>query len=108
LEHLATTLGLADAVEFLGPLSLTEVAAEMRAASVFAFPSRGDSFGLPVVEALCTGRPVIATPMGVVPDVLTPARGIVVPVDDVDAWVDALLEVANRRDAFPAEAEFRF
>jgi glycosyltransferase involved in cell wall biosynthesis len=102
LERLAVALGLQDAVTFLGLLSQGEIAREMQAAHVFAFPSRGDSFGIPVVEALCTGLPVIATPLGIAPDLVTRARGLLVPVGDVDALRAALLRVVDELPQYEA------
>jgi glycosyltransferase involved in cell wall biosynthesis len=95
LELLVRALDLDGAVRFLGQLDRPELVREMHAANLFAFPSRGDSFGLPVVEALCTGLPVVATAQGVVPDVVTSERGRLVPVDDVRALADALVDVST-------------
>lgn len=95
LETLTHALDLGHRVTFLGHLDRPELLRELREAHLLAFPSRGDSFGLPVVEALAMGVPVVATPQGVVPEVLTPDKGQVVPVDDVRALAGAILDVAR-------------
>ena len=103
LERMTAMFGLTDSVRFLGYLRTEDLVREMHNAHVFAFPSRGDSFGLPVVEALSCGLPVVGTAVGVVPNVLTSERGVVVPVDDVRALTEGLLQIATDPGAFPPE-----
>jgi glycosyltransferase involved in cell wall biosynthesis len=71
LEQLATELGLAEAVTFLGYVPDAEVVARYQAADVVIMPSLdGEGFGLPVLEAMACGTPVLATPMCALPEVL--------------------------------------
>ena len=57
-------LGLQDRVKWMGPLERNEVAQQMRQAHVFVLPSRHESFGVVLVEALACGLPVISTRCG--------------------------------------------
>ena len=107
LEDLADSLGVSASVSFLGGLDRAAVSREMREAHAYAFSSRGDSFGLPVIEALCTGLPVVATAVGVVPEVVTETRGIIVSVGDVSGLARGLLHVAEHPERFPAQAVAR-
>lgn len=50
-------------VKFLGPKTGEELAAHYAAADVFVFPSRTDTFGLVLIEALASGVPVAALPV---------------------------------------------
>lgn len=50
-------------VSFLGKVTGPELAAAYRSADVFVFPSRTDTFGLVLIEALATGTPVAAYPV---------------------------------------------
>jgi glycosyltransferase involved in cell wall biosynthesis len=59
LAERARELGIADRVRILGPLDDHEVAALYRAADVFIYPSEYEGFGLPVVEAMAAGTPVV-------------------------------------------------
>ncbi len=61
----------------------------LRSASVLAFPSVYEGFGLPPLEAMAAGVPVVATATGAVPEVVGEA-GILVPPGDVDALAGAL------------------
>ncbi|MDF0543213.1 glycosyltransferase family 1 protein [Sphingobium sp. H39-3-25] len=63
-----------DAV-FLGPLSGGELAGAYAGADVFVFPSRTDTFGLVMIEALACGTPVAAYPVTGPIDIVTPQTG---------------------------------
>ena len=60
-------------VRFLGKITGADLAAAYRSADVFVFPSRTDTFGLVLIEALATGTPVAAYPVQGPIDVLTDA-----------------------------------
>lgn len=60
---------------FLGPLSGGELAGAYCGADVFVFPSRTDTFGLVMVEALACGTPVAAYPVSGPADVVTAETG---------------------------------
>lgn len=59
------------------------------AAEVFAFPSRAEGFGLPLLEAMRCGTPVVAARASSVPDLVADAAVLVDP-DDVDGFAAAL------------------
>ena len=73
----------------LGYVDGAERAALLRDASVFAYPSRYEGFGLPPLEAMAVGVPVVATSAGSLPEVLGDAALFVRPGDD-EALADAL------------------
>src|SRR6201999_3260653 len=60
---------------FLGPRFGADLAAAYAAADVFVFPSRTDTFGLVMIEAMACGTPVAAYPVPGPVDVLTPESG---------------------------------
>lgn len=63
-------------VHFLGAKFGEDLAAIYRAADVFVFPSRTDTFGLVMIEALACGTPVAALPVQGPVDVLSPEVGV--------------------------------
>src|SRR3546814_3605882 len=62
-------------VSFVGALHGDELASAYAAADVFVFPSRTDTFGLVMIEALACGTPVAAFPVAGPRDVLTEEVG---------------------------------
>ena len=68
------TLGLADAVDFVTGISDGELAAHYRAADVLVMLSEHEGFGVPLVEAMGQGLPVVAFDAGAVPEVLGGCR----------------------------------
>ena len=62
-------------VHFLGSMSGRALAGAYAGADVFVFPSRTDTFGLVMIEALACGTPVAAYPVSGPVDIVTPATG---------------------------------
>jgi teichuronic acid biosynthesis glycosyltransferase TuaC len=60
LRALTVSLGIADRVRFLGRQTRAQVAEAMRRCSVFALPSRYEGLGCVYLEAMSSGKPVIA------------------------------------------------
>ncbi|MGK0180271.1 MAG: glycosyltransferase involved in cell wall biosynthesis [Nitrospinales bacterium] len=86
-----TDLGLADRVKFAGWLNNWEIQTLAAKSSIGIFPSRIESFGLSVVEAMATGLPVIAARGGAVPENIEDGvTGTLVPVNNSDALAEAI------------------
>ncbi len=81
----------------LGALPPGEVAAWLGACDVMTLPSWAEGTPNVVLEALASGRPVVATRVGGIPDVLRdPCSGVVVPPRDADALAAALQDALER------------
>lgn len=102
-EDLARRLGVSEECVFRGAIGPDEMAKEMAASDLFVLPSRAETFGIVAAEAMSVGRPVVATRCGGPEDIVTEATGVLVPVDDEEALADAIANVCERLDAFPAE-----
>ena len=90
LRAQAAALGLGERVTFLGRLLPAEVARLMAESAVVVLPSRAESFGAVLVEALACGTPVVATRCGGPEDIVLDGVGELVPIGDVLALADAL------------------
>ena len=90
LEARSAQLGLVDAVRFVGPLARADLYERMAAAHAVVVPSRREGLGLVAVEALALGRPVIASRVGGLSEVVTPGTGILVAPADQAALARAL------------------
>lgn len=72
---------------FLGKKSGAELAGCYAGADVFVFPSRTDTFGLVIIEALACGTPVAAFPVAGPADILTDSVGAM--AEDISRAIDA-------------------
>lgn len=80
--------------EIVGWIDDDALAAEYRHADVFVYPSIYEGFGLPVVEAMACGTPVVTSTGGSLPEVATDAALIVDPYD-VAALTGAIRRIAE-------------
>ncbi|MEM6333124.1 MAG: glycosyltransferase family 4 protein [Planctomycetota bacterium] len=74
-----------------------------RSCDAWLYPSRCEGFGLPVLEAMACGTPVIGTEAGVGAEAIEPGGGWLVPIDDAEAMGGALDALAAMDDAALAE-----
>ncbi|MCO7219994.1 glycosyltransferase family 1 protein [Klenkia sp. PcliD-1-E] len=87
----------AERVHTTGYLDDADLPAVVAGSRALLFPSRYEGFGLPPLEALATGRAVLASDLPVLREVLGGhARHL--PPDDPAAWADALLELPAEDD----------
>ena len=93
-RQVANDLGLADQVTFLGFLRESELVAAYQEATVLVNPSSYEGFGLPIVEAMRCGVPVVCCDGGAQREIAGEAARIV-PVGDTQALTDALAEVLD-------------
>ena len=97
LERRVLAAGLALAVRFAGEVPHHAVARWIRAADVLVLPSEAEGFPNVVREALACGRPVVATTVGDLPRVVTPAAGRLVAPADPAALAWAIAHVLSER-----------
>lgn len=83
------TQGLAAQVHVLDYVHEDDLVGLYAAAAVFALPSRYEGFGLPVLEAMACGAPVVTTNVSSLPEV-TGEAGLMVAPNDVDALAAAI------------------
>jgi len=112
LEALATTLGIADRVRFLGALSNDGVRQAMRDADLFVLPSvtapNGDEEGTPTVllEAAYARLPVLATHHAGIPEIVADGEsGVLVREGDPVALAEGLRTLLAARERWPAMGE---
>ncbi len=104
LQYLINDSGLQNHIRLLGQKTKTEIASLLQNSEVFILPSRGETFGVAIIEALACGLPVVATRCGGPDDIITPDNGVLVPVDDIDALATAIRTMYTTRTQYSHEA----
>jgi glycosyltransferase involved in cell wall biosynthesis len=84
--------GVSQAVHFLGTLGEGDLAVLYSHAGVFVLPSLYEGFGLPVLEAMACGAPVVCSNAGPLPEVAGDAAVLLAP-EDPENWANAILSV---------------
>jgi glycosyltransferase involved in cell wall biosynthesis len=104
-RRVAAKLGLGERVEFAGHVDKTELARLYRGAACLVFPSRYEGFGLPIVEAMASGTPVVAAASGSIPEIAGDAAILVEPGDPVALAGGIERAIADRERLVPAGLE---
>ena len=90
-REIAQRAGLGDRVAFPGWVDRPTVNRLLATATVFILPSYAEGLPMSVLEALAHGVPVVATPVGALPDFLSDGNSaLLVPVGDAEALAQAL------------------
>ena len=90
-------------IQWLGRLSDTMLEELYRGATAYCMPSAMEGFGIPLVEAMQCGTPVIASENSALPEVVGNG-GLLVPTYDVDAWCSALEQMRVEREQWVENA----
>lgn len=100
LQEQARQLGIDSAVRFFG--YQRDVASLMAASDVVLLPSRYESFGIVLIEAMSHGKPIVASSAGSIPEVVRDGvHGYLVPPHNIEALSRRVLQLA----ANPLQAE---
>jgi glycogen(starch) synthase len=91
LERQAAELRLAESVDFVGWVAPHKVPALMNTTTVVVMPSRCEGFGLVALEAALMARPIVATRVGGLPEVVAHNEtGLLIERDDSKAMAEAI------------------
>jgi glycosyltransferase involved in cell wall biosynthesis len=81
LQRMVKEAGVSDSVQFLGRVDDETLASVYRGALAFLFPSLYEGFGIPVIEAMACGTPVLTSRVASLPEVAGGAAMLVDPLD---------------------------
>lgn len=94
LEEQARTLGIAENTHFLGYLQQPRLSAVVSEFDIFAFPTFGEGFGLVLLEAMAVSKPVVASNVMAIPEIVIDGQtGLLVQPDNADALGQGLLKL---------------
>lgn len=99
-EQLAASLGVREAIDVMPRLSRAALAAVYRRCGLLLLTSEYEGFGLPVVEAMACGLPVLATDLAVLREVGGNAAAYC-PLENIDAWRNAAFSLLHQQTADP-------
>ena len=97
LRALGIREGEPDAVVLTGPVSEPQLRALYGGAVALVYPSRYEGFGLPLLEAMALGTPVLGARAASIPEVLGDGGLLLDPLA-TDSWADAIARVASDPD----------
>ena len=97
IPSLVEGLGMKESVRFTGYIDGHDISAVYSGASVFAYPSLYEGFGLPILEAMSCGAPVITSNTSSMPEVAGDAARLVDPLD-TEELADALETVLDNEN----------
>ncbi len=99
LKRYAQALSIASRVTFAGPVFGSDKVKLMAGSDVMLLPSYAEGLPYALLEAMAAGLPMIATPVGAIPDVMTDGiHGFIVPPHDGKAIAEALAVMAGDRE----------
>lgn len=100
LRTLAMTAGLAERIQFFVDIPPEEMPSYFSRASIFAFPSRQEGFGLVLLEAGAFSLPVVASRVGGIPEIIEDSvTGVLIEPDDPSALAHALRRLFSEPSA---------
>lgn len=97
LQRMVVELDLQDRVRFAGKQPLPELVRYMQQSAALVLPSRAESLGMVLVEALACGTPVVATRCGGPEDIVNDRVGVLVPPEDPGALARGIERVLDHR-----------
>jgi glycosyltransferase involved in cell wall biosynthesis len=90
--------GVADKIKFMGVLSVEELVKEYSECSLFVLPSQEESQGIVLLEAMASGKPVVATRVGGIVDVVVNGRtGYLVEFGDPTALAESCITLLKNK-----------
>lgn len=108
--NMISTLHLEGNVEYIGKLSYTSVASELIRSDFFLHASDYETFSVVCLEALWQGVPVVASKVGGIPEFVNETNGMLVEINSVEDWKQALerLPIVFDREKIKKETRNKF
>jgi glycosyltransferase involved in cell wall biosynthesis len=109
LEALASSLGISKQTRFLGTQGAADVARLLQGCETMVLPSRMEPFGIVLIEAMACKKPVVATAVGGIPEIIEhEISGILVEPENPEALTAGILRVLTDADLSRTIAEKGF
>jgi glycosyltransferase involved in cell wall biosynthesis len=103
LRRMARDLGLESQVDFMGGKTPSQLVPYMQESAMLVLPSRKESLGMVLVEAIACGTPVVSTLCGGPEDIVNDKVGVLVPSDDPAALAAGIAHIIDHRESYNPE-----
>lgn len=107
-RKMALEYNVSDLFRFYGGIDPAELNTFFSSLDLFVLPSRDETFGVVIIEAMACGLPVISTYCGGPDEIITPENGILVPVEDPKSLASAIERAAMNLKYYKAEEIRKF
>jgi glycosyltransferase involved in cell wall biosynthesis len=102
-KKMAKDLYIDSKCKFYGEISRNDIEDFYSKLDLFILPSRYETFGIVLIEAMACGIPVIATMCGGPQDIVTPSTGILIKVDNFEELKTAILSMSENIGSYNRE-----
>ncbi|HEX2920281.1 MAG TPA: glycosyltransferase [Bacteroidales bacterium] len=102
-QKMSEELGIKDDCIFYGNIIPAKLGDFLSGLSFFVLPSRYETFGIVLIEAMAAGLPVISTKCGGPEDFVTAETGILIPPGDVNGLENAIIEMEAKIKSYKRE-----
>ncbi len=100
----AKSLGIEDSLlVFAGMKTDGDLVEAYQSSDFLVLSSNYETFGTVLIEGLSCGLPVVATRVGIVPEIITAENGLIVPPGNEDAMADAIDQMIDRIDCYDSQ-----
>jgi len=103
-KKMAKDLDIDSKCKFYGEISQNEIADFYSKLDLFVLPSRYETFGIVLIEAMACGIPVIATKCGGPQEIVTPSTGMLIPKDNIEELKSAIISISENIGSYNKEA----
>ena len=98
-EKIASEFGISDSVKFLGRKEFLKIPMFLSGCEIFVLPSRKEAFGMVLLEAMAVGKPIVATSVGGVPEVVKERENaILVEPDSPGNLAEGIIKLIDNPD----------
>ena len=103
-ESIVNSLKLKDYVEFMGYVDNNDIPKILSEANALCVSSTFETFCIPLIESLASGIPVITTDCEGPREIVNKKVGLIVPINDVNAYANAIIDLINNYSKYDSKA----